>query len=139
MGMPNKVVSGDKLIAKVFHVAAGALAKGRAAQKITVALIPFVSHHRNGLGIQEKAMLVVPAFLHDPVAAQFLYNQTQVPRPPVELALINQFGKQRQVVGTDEPQILRFAWIRNVVLRQNQGDDLAIRKSGFCPRLSLSR
>jgi len=58
----------------------------------------------------------MPTLADDPVPAELLHQPTQTACPTVELALIQKLGKEFQMIGADEPDILRFAWVRNVVL-----------------------
>jgi hypothetical protein len=56
--------------------------------------------------------------LDQPGTPQFFDQQTQSPCSAVELALIDQPGEKRQVVGSDETQKLGLAGKRNEIHRQ---------------------
>ena len=55
-----------------------------------------------------------------PILAQLLHQPAQIPRRPVELALSEQLGKQRQVVGANIANILGFAGRGDETLHQHE-------------------
>jgi hypothetical protein len=109
-----------------------------AARKIALLFAALVSHGWHWLGIQQEWSLQVPAFAHNPITAKLLYQQTQGTRPAGELALIQDFGKQVEVTGPDEANILGFARIGNVIMGSHQGHHFTSLNAALAPGLPRS-
>jgi hypothetical protein len=63
-----------QLVAKILQVAAGALAIVGLSGKVTALLVGFVAQYRRRFGIQQIAIVQVPAFLHNPIPLQLFHQ-----------------------------------------------------------------
>ena len=80
----------------------------------------------------------MPSFAHNPVPAELFNQQSRITCPTVELALIQELGKQIKIIGANKPDILGFAWIGNVVLCHMSVITSLSLNSGFAPGFPAS-
>ncbi len=62
------------------------------------------------------------------ISSKALYQMTQITGSTIELAYIQQLGKQIQIVGSQKGEILRFARIRYEIHCQQHRDHFTISK-----------
>src|SRR5574341_22045 len=119
---------GDQFVAEIVQVLARTKTILSTARKVALALTSFVAHDRHRLGVQQPLRLLSTPQHEHPLLTQGFDHQPQAPCPPIELALVEQVGKQVQVIRPDIAQKLTLARKGNEVHRQQQRDHLTIAK-----------